>query len=216
MSKLSLAPIRNDCSQVAGFYLGIERGERNRAPRRERSQTCAGSCRSTSHARPRTAHFACGSTKQPPNTSATLELDPTSKVSRGSLADLYRASGKTEEALALYNEQLAADPKDKAARAGKVISLFRALDAATKRTALSKPHSLKNHATCRCSPAPPTGLLRTTTTRRLSSWLAKLSPSSRVTRGRRSRWPCVSRFEASARRRTRDALSRASTESFRR
>ena len=31
----------------------------------------------------------------------TLELDPSSKVSRGSLADLYRASGKTEEALAL-------------------------------------------------------------------------------------------------------------------
>jgi tetratricopeptide (TPR) repeat protein len=54
----------------------------------------------------------------------TLELDPASKVSRGSLADLYRAAGKTEEALALYNEQLAADPKDKAARAGKVISLY--------------------------------------------------------------------------------------------
>ena len=54
----------------------------------------------------------------------TLDLDPTSKVSRGSLADLYRASGKAEEALALYNEQLAADPKDRAARTGKVISLF--------------------------------------------------------------------------------------------
>jgi tetratricopeptide (TPR) repeat protein len=53
-----------------------------------------------------------------------LELDPNSKVSRGSLADLYRASGKTEEALALYNEQLTADSKDRAARAGKVISLF--------------------------------------------------------------------------------------------
>ncbi len=54
----------------------------------------------------------------------TVELDPTSKVSRGSFADLYRASGKAEEALALYNEQLTADPKDRAARAGKVISLF--------------------------------------------------------------------------------------------
>lgn len=54
----------------------------------------------------------------------TLELDPASKVSRGSLADLYRASGRAEEALALYNEQLTADPKDRAARAGKVISLF--------------------------------------------------------------------------------------------
>src|SRR3954462_14788937 len=54
----------------------------------------------------------------------TLELDPTSKVSRGSLADLYRAAGKNEEALALYNEQHAADSKDKAARAGKVIALY--------------------------------------------------------------------------------------------
>jgi tetratricopeptide (TPR) repeat protein len=54
----------------------------------------------------------------------TLELDPSSKASRGSLADLYRATGKTEQALALYNEQLAAEPKDRAARAGKVISLF--------------------------------------------------------------------------------------------
>jgi uncharacterized membrane protein YgcG/Flp pilus assembly protein TadD len=54
----------------------------------------------------------------------TVDLDPTSKVSRGSLADLYRASGKAEEALALYNEQLTAEPADRAARAGKVISLF--------------------------------------------------------------------------------------------
>jgi tetratricopeptide (TPR) repeat protein len=54
----------------------------------------------------------------------TIELDPASKASRGSLADLYRASGKPEEALALYNEQLAADPKDRAAQAGKVISLL--------------------------------------------------------------------------------------------
>ena len=54
----------------------------------------------------------------------TLELDPTSKVSRDSLADLYRATGKPEAALALYNEQLTADPRDRAARAGKVIALF--------------------------------------------------------------------------------------------
>ena len=54
----------------------------------------------------------------------TLELDTASKESRVSLADLYRASGKTEQALALYNEELAANPKDRAARAGKVISLL--------------------------------------------------------------------------------------------
>src|SRR6185503_6799757 len=45
-------------------------------------------------------------------------------ASRASLADLSRATGKTEEALALYNEQLTADPKDRIARAGKVISLL--------------------------------------------------------------------------------------------
>ena len=58
------------------------------------------------------------------STKALTDVYGTSKVSRGSLADLYRATGKPEEALALYNEQLAADPKDKAARAGKVISLL--------------------------------------------------------------------------------------------
>ncbi|HEX6650071.1 MAG TPA: TPM domain-containing protein [Pyrinomonadaceae bacterium] len=66
----------------------------------------------------------------------TLELDPTSKASRGSLADLYRATGKTEEALTLYNEQLAADPKDRAARAGKVISLLELGRAAEANSAL--------------------------------------------------------------------------------
>ena len=54
----------------------------------------------------------------------TVELDPASKVSLVSLADLYRASGKAEQALALYNEELVADPKDRAARAGKVLSLL--------------------------------------------------------------------------------------------
>jgi len=54
----------------------------------------------------------------------TLELDSESKTSRVSLADLYRASGKPDLALALYNEELTAKPKDRAARAGKVISLL--------------------------------------------------------------------------------------------
>lgn len=54
-----------------------------------------------------------------------LELEPnTKKATRRSLADLHRASGKTEEALALYREQLAAEPTDRAARAGVVLSLL--------------------------------------------------------------------------------------------
>ena len=52
-----------------------------------------------------------------------LELDPNSKA-RLSLADLYRASGKAPEALALYRQQLEAQPTDKAARTGLILSLL--------------------------------------------------------------------------------------------
>lgn len=54
----------------------------------------------------------------------TVELEPKSRVSRSSLADLSRANGKFEEALALYNELIASDPKDRTAVAGRVISLL--------------------------------------------------------------------------------------------
>ncbi len=53
-----------------------------------------------------------------------LELDPTSRTSRRSLADLNRALGKSEEALVLYRQQLEAEPADKTARAGLILSLF--------------------------------------------------------------------------------------------
>ena len=53
-----------------------------------------------------------------------LELDPTSKSARRSLADLERALGKPEAALALYRQQLESDPADKTARAGLIFSLF--------------------------------------------------------------------------------------------
>lgn len=52
-----------------------------------------------------------------------LELDPNSKA-RISLADLYRASGKAEEALALYRQQLGVQPTDKAALTGLILSLL--------------------------------------------------------------------------------------------
>ncbi len=53
-----------------------------------------------------------------------LELDPASKTSRRSLADLNRALGRSEEALTLYRQQLKAEPADKTARAGLILSLF--------------------------------------------------------------------------------------------
>src|SRR6185436_10525102 len=51
-------------------------------------------------------------------------LDPKSASARIALADLKRAAGKTEEALALYREQLQAVPKHNSAKAGLVLSLL--------------------------------------------------------------------------------------------
>jgi tetratricopeptide (TPR) repeat protein len=54
----------------------------------------------------------------------TIALDPSSRVSRSSLADIMRANSKAEEALALYEDLLKSDPKDRSAIAGKVLCLF--------------------------------------------------------------------------------------------
>ena len=51
-----------------------------------------------------------------------LSIDAKSGPARIALADLKRASGKPEAALALYREQLQADANNKSARAGVVVS----------------------------------------------------------------------------------------------
>jgi uncharacterized membrane protein YgcG/tetratricopeptide (TPR) repeat protein len=108
---------------VAGFYLGIERGaEVVRIA--ESAVKLAPELAEAHRILAVGLHISLRLDEAAAEYKRTLELDPASKVSRGSLADLYRAAGKTEEALTLYNEQLVADPKDKAAHAGKVISLF--------------------------------------------------------------------------------------------
>ena len=108
---------------VAGFYMGIERA--NDTVRLAESAVKLAPDLAEAHRMLAVGlHISLRLDEAIAEYKRTLELDPTSKVSRGSLADLYRASGKTEEALALYDEQIAADPKDNAARAGKVISLF--------------------------------------------------------------------------------------------
>ena len=109
--------------EVAEFYLGIERGAES-VRIAENAVKLAPDLAEAHRILAVGLHISLRLDEAAAEYKKTLELDPTSKVSRGSLADLYRAAGKTEEALALYNEQLAADPKDKAARAGKVISLF--------------------------------------------------------------------------------------------
>ena len=108
---------------MAGFYLSVERGT-DTARVAESAVKIAPDLPEAHRMLAVGLHISLRLDEAAAEYKRTLELDPTSKVSRGSLADLYRASGKAEEALALYNEQLAADPKDKAAQAGKVISLF--------------------------------------------------------------------------------------------
>jgi tetratricopeptide (TPR) repeat protein len=53
-----------------------------------------------------------------------LSIDPKSKIARIALADLNRAGGKSEAALALYREQLLVEPNSKSAHAGLVLSLL--------------------------------------------------------------------------------------------
>jgi tetratricopeptide (TPR) repeat protein len=109
--------------EVAGFYLGIERSS-DTVRLGEAAVKLAPDLAEAHRVLAIGYHLSLRLDEAATEYKKTLELDPTSKPSRGSLADLYRASGKTEDSLALYNEQLAADPKDRAARAGQVISLL--------------------------------------------------------------------------------------------
>lgn len=108
---------------VAGFYLGVERAN-DTVRVAETAVKLAPDLAEAHHVLAVGLHISLRLDEAISEYKRTLELDPKSKVSRGSLADLYRATGKFDDALTLYNEQLAVDPKDKAARAGKVVSLL--------------------------------------------------------------------------------------------
>ncbi len=53
-----------------------------------------------------------------------LSLNPESVISKRNLAEMLRATGKSEDALKLFREVLAANPLDQAAENGVVLSLF--------------------------------------------------------------------------------------------
>ena len=55
---------------------------------------------------------------------AALELDSNSVISKRSLAEMKRATGKSEEAVTLYRELLEKDATDAAAQNGLILSLF--------------------------------------------------------------------------------------------
>jgi uncharacterized membrane protein YgcG/tetratricopeptide (TPR) repeat protein len=108
---------------LAAFYLGIERGDEagriaqaavKLAPDMAEAHNALGLAR----------HISLQLDDAAAEYKRALELDPKSRGTRRSLADLNRAAGKFEEALALYREQMTAEPADKGARAGLVITLF--------------------------------------------------------------------------------------------
>ncbi len=109
---------------MAGFYLGIEDG--NEAVRLAAEAVKLAPDLAEAHqVLARGLHISLRLDEAAAEYKRALELDPNSKKgTRRSLADLTRAAGKAEEALELYREQLKAEPSDKAARAGVVLSLL--------------------------------------------------------------------------------------------
>lgn len=109
---------------LSSFYLGVEEGEE--AARLARQAVKLAPDMADAHrALGLGLHISLRLDEAAAEYKRALELDPnTKKPTRRSLADLNRASGKTEAALALYREQLATDPTDRAARAGVVLSLL--------------------------------------------------------------------------------------------
>ena len=95
---------------LSSFYLGVEEGEE--AARLARQALKLAPDMADAHrALGLGLHISLRLDEAAAEYKRALELDPnTKKPTRRSLADLNRASGKTEAALALYREQLALDP----------------------------------------------------------------------------------------------------------
>jgi len=108
---------------VAGFYLGIERGDEAVRVADLAMQLSPDSA-DAHRIKGMGLHLSLRLDDAMNEYKRALELDPNSKSARGSLADLLRSAGKAEEALALYNEELKLNPKDGPARTGAILSLL--------------------------------------------------------------------------------------------
>lgn len=108
---------------VAGFYLLIENA--NEATRLAELATQSAPDSTIAHqALGEARHIALRLEEAEIEFARALALDPKSPAARIALADMKRANGKFEEALALYREQLQVDEKNNSARAGWVVSLL--------------------------------------------------------------------------------------------
>jgi uncharacterized membrane protein YgcG/tetratricopeptide (TPR) repeat protein len=108
---------------VAGFYLLIENA--NEATRLAELATQSAPDSAFAHqALGEARHIALRLDEAEIEFARALALDPKSPAARIALADMKRANGKFEEALALYREQLQTDANNNSARAGLVVSLL--------------------------------------------------------------------------------------------
>ncbi len=108
---------------MAAFYLGIENGAE--AKRVAETVLAADSNSVAAYQALGLAHrlnFDLGEAAKA--YAKAIELDPASAPSKRSLAEMNRALGKSEAAVAMYRELLAANEKDPIARQGLILSLF--------------------------------------------------------------------------------------------
>lgn len=96
---------------LVSFYLGIERVED--AARLAQAAVTAQPDLAAAHQALGTAYrYSLKLDEAAAEFARASELDPKDAATRRTLAELKRATGKTDEALALYREQLAAEPQD--------------------------------------------------------------------------------------------------------
>jgi tetratricopeptide (TPR) repeat protein len=108
---------------VAGFYLLIE--DAKEATRLAELATQSAPDSTIAHqALGEARHIALRLDEAEVEFARARALDPKSPAARIALADMKRANGKFDEALALYREQLQVDAKNNSARAGLVVSLL--------------------------------------------------------------------------------------------
>jgi uncharacterized membrane protein YgcG/Flp pilus assembly protein TadD len=133
---------------IAGFYLGIEEGQEAARLAAEAVKLAPDSAEAH-YALGLGLHIALQLDEAAAEYKRALDLDPNAKgpkSARRSLADLYRGAGKAEEALALYRQQLTAEPTDKPAKAGLVLALLdlKLTDEATKEMAATLQDDPRN------------------------------------------------------------------------
>ena len=108
---------------LAGFYIGIERGD-DAVRLAEEAVKLAPDVAEGHRVLAVSHHINLQLDEAAAEYKKTVDLDPTSKASLNTLADLTRANGKFDEALTQYDQLLKADPKDGAAIAGRVLCLL--------------------------------------------------------------------------------------------